>query len=193
MSKPLWALSDELLLDRVIGGFTESAHHPTYGRYGSINGSRLNLRTWQSLQVAGHISGWGRVEFTQGGLSWAVLQSASTHAGLDVADVKTRGRSLADIEDLVAAGMDCGVIIFIRGTTADNIADGMVPHGHAVMVGAQHAHPSARAQLYDRTYGYANGGAGLAGIPKANWWGPKRKPMIEWSQSRYNPANGWRP
>ena len=89
--------------------------------------------------------------------------------------------------------MECGVVMFVRGNTQYTISDGMVAHGHCVMISAQHAHPDARAQIYSTRYGYAYGGAGLAGLPGARWWGPARKPLIEWVASRYNPANGWRP
>jgi hypothetical protein len=205
MAKPLWNLADDMAAAeakaaadarlRALLDFDGSAHHDSrYGDYGSVGGSRMNQRTHDALVVAGHVSGWGTVVFTQGGLNGgAVAASAATHNGLDVADISVTGHSIDEQRDLVAALMLCGAIGFIRGTTADRISDGMVAHLHVVLGGAQHAHPDARAQIYDSRYGYAHGGAGLAGAPGARWWGPTQRPVIEWADSRYNPARGWRP
>lgn len=200
MPKPLWALADTTAADARLAmllQFNGSKYtHRTYGDYGNLGGSRLNQRTYDALVVAGIVSGWGSVVFTQGGLNAGLVKSsAHTHDGLDVGDVQTRGRRTSEIWDLVEVAFLCGVVLMIRGTTEDDIADGMVPHAHGVMVGAQHAHPDARAQLYNPRYGVlAAGGAGLAGLPTADWWGPKipSRP-VEWADSRYNPANGWRP
>ena len=198
MTKPLWAAADAAAADArlaVLLHFDGStSRHKTYGPYGNLGGSRLNQRTYDALVVAGLVSGWGSVVITQGGLNGGlVAASAHTHDGLDVADIQTRGRKMADIFDLVDALALCGAYGFIRGTPDDDISDGMVAHCHVVMGGAQHAHPDARAQIYSTRYGYAHGGAGLAGAPGARWWGPKRRPVIEWADSRFNPRNEWRP
>src|SRR6185312_12252732 len=139
-TKPLWQMAWDAQLDHLLN-FHETNTHPKYGRYGIVDGSRINQRTHDALAVAGYVSGWGNITITQGGLNHSDAASANTHVGLDVADVQTRGRPIDSIRALVSAGMDCGVIMFIRGTTADNISDGMVAHCHCVMVGAQHAHP----------------------------------------------------
>ena len=198
MPKPLWAVRETAAADarlQMLLQFNGSKFsHRVYGDYGSLGGSRLNQRTYDALVVAGIVSGWGSVVITQGGLNGgAVAASAHTHDGLDVADVQTRGRKMSEIRALVATAMLCGAIGFIRGTPDDDISDGMVPHAHFVMVGAQHAHPDARAQIYSPRFGYAHGGAGLGGAPGARWWGPARQTLVEWADSRYNPANGWRP
>lgn len=205
MSKPLWAqaaanaaaeaqAAADARLRALLHFNGTASHNDRYGDYGNLGGSRLNQRTHDALAVAGIVSGWGPVVITQGGLNGgAVAASAHTHDGLDVADVQTRGRKMTDIWALVDAAALCGAYGFIRGTPDDDISDGMVPHTHFVMGGAQHAHPDARAQIYSERYGYAHGGAGLAGAPGYRWWGPKRRPVIEWADSRYNPANGWRP
>jgi len=215
MSKPLWAIDDARIaaaaeaarvakaaanlkrrrdLAASLTSFTESAKHGTYGTYGWAGGSRVNKSLYDALRVAAFLSGWGNLVITQGGLNGtAVRASANTHVGLDVADVMSRGRSLADIKRFVHYAMLCGVIGFIRGSADDNIADGMVPHIHFVRVGAPQAHPDARAQIYNKVYGYAYGGAGLAGLPSANWFGPDREPLVLWADSKYNPKNGWLP
>lgn len=197
MTKPLFALAEQRRGGDIVASltnFTTTAVHGTYGAYGWLNGSRINKRTHDALMVAGYVSGWGTPTITQGGLNGgAVAASAGTHNGLDVADVQSRGRSKEAILRFVEVAMDCGAIGFIRGETFDNISDGMVEHIHFVMVGARYAHPEARAQIYNMRYGYAYGGAGLAGLPNARWWGPARKPLVEWSDSKLNPKNGWLP
>jgi hypothetical protein len=197
MVKPLWTFADTLdagaALDALLS-FTTTATDRTYGAYGRVGGSRVNRRTHDAVMVAAHVSGWGTPQITQGGLNnSAVKASAKTHDGLDVVDVGSRGRTRSEIFDFVEAGMDCGIIFFVRGTPWDSIDDGMVEHLHGVMVGAQHAHRDARAQIYSTRYGYAHGGGGLGGAPWYRWFGPARKPLVEWADSRCNPANGWRP
>ena len=195
--KPLWQMMEDQAVNEILDGFRETERHLTYGPYGyagSDGRSRMNRRTHDAILIAAYISGWGAIEFTQGGLNaGSVAASAATHNGLGVADTSVRGKSSDEQRKLVSAGMDCGVIGFIRGTTADNISDGMVPHIHWVTVGGNDKHPSAKEQIYNSRYGYANGGAGLAGAPGARWWGPARKPLVTWEQSKYNPKNGWRP
>lgn len=197
MPKPLFELVEAARADTQLDAllrFRTTADHRTYGPYGYVDGSRLNQRTHDALTVAAYVSGWGPLVFTQGGLNGGlVATSARTHDGLDVGDVQTRGRKTADILHLADVALDCGAVMFIRGTPDDDISDGMVPHGHTVMIGAQHAHPDARSQIYSERYGYAHGGAGLGGAPGARWWGPKRRPLVEWADSKLNPANGWRP
>lgn len=197
MAKPLWTFADTLDADAALATllpFAATASHKTYGAYGWIRGSRVNQRTHDAVVVAARVSGWGTPEITQGGLNnSSVKASAKTHDGLDVVDVRSRGRKRPDIFDYVEAGMDCGIIFFIRGTPWDRIDDGMVEHLHGVMVGAQHAHPDARAQIYSTRYGYAHGGGGLGGAPSYRWFGPARRPLVEWADSSNNPANGWRP
>lgn len=193
MAWPLEQLAADVALDRLLS-FRTTATSKAYGDYGSVAGSRINQRTYDALTVAAYISGWGPLVITQGGLNGGlVAASAKTHNGLDVADVRSVGRSKSDIFSLISAGMECGVILFIRGESWDTISDGMVTHLHGVMVGAQHAHPDAHAQLYNTRYGYSYGGAGLAGLPSARWYGPPRKPLVEWADSGFNPVNGWAP
>jgi hypothetical protein len=198
--EPLWAMADQLVqdrkdaaLDKLLGGFRETSRHPTYGPYGAVGLSRLNARTHNATVIAAHLSGWGPVVWTQGGLNSASAASAKTHVGLGVEDIQSRGRKKDDIFDLISAGMLCGVVLFPRGIPWDNIADGMVEHCHGVTIGGSDKHPDARAQIYSTSYGYANGGAGLAGMPRARWQGPPRKALVSWEESKYNPANGWRP
>ena len=192
-AKPLWRMAEDRALADLLDGFHVTEHDASYGAYGSVGGSRMNQRTHDALVIAHYLAGRS-CSFTQGGLNGGVVKaSAHTHDGLDVADTVAKGLSIATIREIVSCGMDCGAIGFIRGVTEDHIADGMPEHVHWVMVGAEHAHPDARAQLYNHSYGYAHGGAGLAGLPKAKWWGPDPKPLIDWQHSRYNPANGWRP
>lgn len=195
MSKPLWKLADDLALAKLLGDFRETRSHTKYGPYGFVGSSRLNKRTHDALWIAAYISDFGPIQVTQGGLNVPSRSSANTHVGLDVSDIVTRNHRKSAQLDLVEAGMACGVVIFLRGITYDDISDGMVEHGHCVMIGAQSAHPDARAQLYGETYSYENGGAGLAGLPWARWDTefPARKKMIEWKDSKYNPMNGWRP
>jgi hypothetical protein len=196
MAKPLWAQdstpagsSGTADLVALLTFHTTNANK-TYGAYGTVAGSRVNQRTFDALTVAAHVSGWGPLVITQGGLNGTTVSaSAKTHVGLDVADVMCRGRSVDDIYRFVAVAMECGAIGFIRGSTKDKINDGMVPHIHFVMVGAQYAHTDARKQIYSPVYGYKNGGGGLGGAPWARWWGPKRLPLVEWADSTLNPRN----
>lgn len=203
MTKPLWAMAHavgntgdaaaDARLKVLLGGFRETSRSSTYGPYGNVGLSRMNARTHDGIIIAHHLAG-ASCTFTQGGLNnGAVAASAKVHDGLDVADTRTRGMSIATVRSIVSYGMDCGAIGFIRGRPEDNISDGMVEHIHWVILNAQYAHPTARAQIFDSRYGYASGGAGLAGMPWARWWGPARKPLIEWARSKYNPGNGWRP
>jgi hypothetical protein len=48
-------------------------------------------------------------------------------------------------------------------------------------------------QLYNTQYGALHGGAGLAGAPRARWYGPPMKGVTTWEKSKYNPKNGWKP
>lgn len=215
-TKPLWALADALEAQRVLERrqgvlrailtppgarqpFTTTATHPRFGAYGTINGSRLNQRTWDAIQIAGFLSGWGPVVITQGGLNnGAVAASGGTHDALDVADISVkdkngRVRPIEDQKRLVYWLALCGIEGMIRGTNADDIADGMVSHVHCVAFGAQHATQSAKDSIYSKVFGTLYGGAGLGGARWARWFGPKMPKRCEWSESKYNPKNGWLP
>ena len=196
MGKPLWLLADTRRAESALAdllAFETPGNDRTYGSYGRVGGSRLNRRTHDAVLVAARVSGWGEPHITQGGLnSGAVAASARTHDGLDVVDVSIAGRGRSEVFDLVRAGMDCGIVFFVRGTPWDRADDRMARHVHGVMVGAQHAHPDTRAQLYDARYGYVHGGGGLAGNRSYRWFGPARRPLVEWKDSRHNPANAGR-
>jgi len=202
--EPLWALADEIAaeeerlrqeraLSKILHNFRELNKHPTYGRYGAVGASRMNRRSHDGLLIAAYLADWGPIEWTQGGLNPASAKSARTHVGLGTTDIVTKAHPRGKLFDLVEAAMLCGNVIFIRGITYDKISDGMVEHGHTVTIGGNDKHPDAAAQITNTTYGYAHGGAGLAGLPGARWFGPDRKALVTWEQSKYNPANGWRP
>lgn len=187
--KPLWAIADDLVLQAVLGNFKETARSSKYGPYGYVGDSRINKRQHDALWIAAYRVNWGPVVVTQGGLNnGAVSSSAQTHDGLDVLDISVRGHSLDQQFALVEALMDDGQVGFIRG-----VWDSLIKHIHMVDMIAANAHPSARDQIYAPYWGYINGGAGLEGAKDLRWHGPKRKPILDWNDSKYNPANGWRP
>jgi len=198
--QPLWELyayterlEKDRALSKIIGNFREPNTHPTYGRYGAVGASRMNRRSHDGLLIAAYLSDWGPLEWTQGGLNNATPWSAKTHVGLGTTDIVTKAHKPSKLFDLVEAAMQCGNVIFIRGVTYDSISDGMVEHGHTVTIGGNDKHPDAAAQITNPNYGYAHGGAGLAGMPQARWFGPDRRTLVTWERSKYNPANGWRP
>jgi len=193
---PLWTIAEDQAVTAKLAelfSFEEISRHPTYGGYGTVGSSRLNKATHDAIQQA-HSLAEERFEITQGGLNGgAVATSAATHNGLGVLDTRRAGiaMTMPDAFRVVAFGMDCGAVGFIRGVEG---VDNMVDHIHWVMVGAQKTqHPSTADQIYDRDYGYAYNGGGLAGASRTRWYGPPRRPLVTWAQSRYNPQNGWKP
>jgi len=117
--------------------------------------------------------------------------SAATHSGLGVMDTRRWNMSMADAKRTVAYGLECGVVGFIRGVPG---YDRMETHIHWVKVDAKSIqHSSTYDQVYDRDFGYKYGGGGLGGAQRVRWYGPPRKPLVSWDDSKYNPKNGWRP
>jgi len=179
-------------LDRLFA-FKETARHSTYGGYGYVGASRMNKATHDAIVQAHNLAGQ-KASFSQGGLNGgAVSASASTHNGLGVADTRTTsvGISLAEAKRIVSYGFECGAIGMIRGMGGP---DNMVPHIHWVMYDMRSTqHSSTEDQLYANYWGVLDGGGGLGGARNARWWGPERKKPVRWSDSKYNPKNGWKP
>jgi hypothetical protein len=106
-------------------------------------------------------------------------------------DTVRTNMTMAEALEVVAFGLECGVVGMIRGVPG---YDRMVPHIHWVLVDARSImHPSTYEQIYNKYYGVAHGGGGLGGAPGVRWFGPPIKKLITWAQSKYNPKNGWRP
>lgn len=165
----------------------KSHHNAKYGDYGVLaNGSRVNQRTYDAILTAAKISKWGSVRFTQGGLNNnAVVKSAQTHNGLDVADIAVDHRSRIRVNAFISALMQCGGVGFHRDQQHGNMAE----HVHIVMWAGNYAHESAHDQIIGKYWSFDHGGAGLEGAKSAKWWGPKRITMHPWSESKYNPNN----
>ena len=182
---------DELLAR--LFGFKETAKHSTYGGYGYLGRSRMNKATHDAIVQAHNLAGF-TASFSQGGLNEGAEEaSAKTHDGLGVADTRTTsvGISKADAFKIIDRGFDVGAIGMARGMGGP---DNMAPHIHWVMYDMKSTmHPSTARQLYASYYGVLNGGGGLEGRQSARWWGPSWRKPTRWSESKYNPANGWRP
>jgi len=189
MKKPIWVQGQ--LNDMF--SFRETAKHSEYGGYGYVGNSRMNKATHDAIMMAYYLAEQP-LEFSQGGLNNGVEgASAKTHDGLGVADTRTTAIGISKDEAfrVISFGMDCGVILFARGMGGP---DSMVPHLHGVMVGMRSTmHPDTYDQIYANDWGYADGGGGLEGRKSARWWGPPRKPLVTWENSKYNPKNGWKP
>lgn len=196
MSKPFWAIAEELRIESELAAlfsFKETARNSDYGPYGYVGASRIDKVTHDAVMMAHYLAG-ERYEITQGGLNnGAVATSAKTHNGLGVIDTRRAGVSMTmdDAFRVVSFGMDCGVHGMIRGVKG---YDNMVAHIHWVRLGAKGVmHPSTYSSVYSRVYGTAHGGGGLGGAPWVRWYGPRVKPLITWANSKYNPKNGWKP
>lgn len=164
--------------------------HPVWGAYVVVQGHKLTPRMWQIIQACARATGYGTVTIIQGGISTSVSASAATHAGLGVADIRTKWKTKKKVWAFSAALMRSGVVPFIRGFTSDsfqgrllsNLEDGN-EHIHAVEYPANQAHWSAEQQV---TRFRKWGENGLAN--RRPYYGP-RVPLGTWASSPYNPAN----
>jgi peptidoglycan hydrolase-like protein with peptidoglycan-binding domain len=144
---------------------------PPKADYHHVNfrGVTVNKRTEEMLKRAEYIMQhkYGHTNFhmelSQGSYHQGVGASAGTHDGGGTVDVRTRGHSRAEVDDMVKAMRQAGFAAWSRGRGHDNFA----PHIHAVALGDRDTSASARSQIPDYAAG-RNGLANNARDPDAN-------------------------
>lgn len=161
--------------------FRETDTHSVYGPYGFWQGVRVNRRTYEAVSKAAQLSGWGRVNLSQGGLSGSVSASAKTHMGLDCGDIMVNGHSKAEVWAFCSRLMECGAFPFPRGYTNDSFQN--MKHIHFGMINADWTHQQMKAQFV----AYQRGRDGLRN--NRAYTGPTRKKLTTWARSKHNHRN----
>jgi len=153
-------LKTEGLLDRQVERLTGMRHPnvkapPSDYRRVSYRGGRMNVRTQVMLRRAElYWKGGAKFSVTQGSYSTGVAASAGTHDGGGALDLSVRGKSSAQVRQMVKALRQAGFAAWSRGP-----ADGFSPHIHAIAIGDRQAAPLAKQQVQS----YFAGRNGLSG------------------------------
>lgn len=151
-------LKSEGMLDRQMAKLS-SLKHPKVAAPPSdyhrtvFRGGRMNVRTKVMLQRAElYWKGASKFSITQGSYSKGVSASAGTHDGGGALDISVRGKSAAQINQMVKSLRKAGFAAWQRTP-----ADGFSSHIHAIAIGDREAAPLAKQQVQS----YFNGRNGL--------------------------------
>jgi hypothetical protein len=147
------------------------------------NGGYVTARDLRVLLACAKAVGWGNLRLSQGGLSTFVLDSAATHAGLNVGDIAVDGRPRWKVWALCAALIISGIMPFPRGYAGRKDPWTGQKHIHWVSFPPTHAHWQAQNQVTEYR---RSGGDGLIG--SYGYTGPNAK-LDTWANSPYNPTN----
>lgn len=141
-------LRTETLLDQRMAKLTSKKHpavQPPPSDYHRVvfRGGLMNVRTKVMLQRAElYWKGAGTFTVTQGSYHKGVAASAGTHDGGGALDLSVRGKSQAQINQMVKSLRQAGFAAWQRTP-----ADGFAPHIHAVAIGDREAAPLAKSQM----------------------------------------------
>lgn len=138
----------------------------------------IHLETMQAAAAA--TPGWGRLNISQGGYSH-YTKSGSTHAKLDVADIKVGSHTTAEIMEFCANLMECGNLPFPRGINPREPGN-FIRHIHNLWWPCEYGSQALKDQYYE----YLSGGDGLVG--SGRYYGPKVG-LTTWANSMFNPNN----
>ena len=169
-------LKTEKLLDRQMAK-VDAARHPAvkappsdYHRV-TFRGGQMNVRTKVLLQRAEiYWKGGATFSVTQGSYHTGVAASAGTHDGGGALDLSVRGKSQAQINQMVKALRQAGFAAWQRTP-----ADGFAPHIHAIAIGDRQAASLAKSQVqkyFAGRNGLANNGPDrnrAVGRPYPTW------------------------
>lgn len=128
-------------------------------RHVHFRGAEMNMRTKVMLQHAESLAKKMGVSVpvfvVQGSYNHGVSASGGTHDGGGALDIRTRGRSVSEVQKLVKAFRMAGFAAWKRGYGGDSFT----PHIHAIAIGDRQLSSAARNQVSE----YFRGGDGLIG------------------------------